>query len=420
MNETTPTRALLLRARDAARALQRARGPTRDAALTAIARALRADAAAILAANERDIVRSSHLSAALVDRLRLTPERVEQVAAAIEAVRAQPDPLGARRAVGAGPSGIRVLRQRIPLGVIAIVYEARPNVTAECAALAVKSGNAVVLRGGKEAFESNRAIAAAVRRGLVEAGLPADAVAFVEDLAHEAVVELLGAAGLVDLVIPRGGDRLMALVDQHARVPVIRHGAGICHVYVDAAADDAMAAEIAFNAKVSRPGVCNAAETLLVHVSRLEPLFSRLGPMLAAKGVELRADPASKAALARTGVSARDATPRDFDTEFLDLILAIRAVSSLDEALDHIAAHGTRHTAAIVTHDEAAAERFLAEVDASCVLWNASTRFNDGGQLGLGAEMGISTSKMHAYGPMGAAELTAEKLVVLGDGQVRK
>jgi glutamate-5-semialdehyde dehydrogenase len=244
-------------------------------------------------------------------------------------------------------------------------------------------------------------------------------VQLVEDLAHQAVVELLGASGLVDLVIPRGGERLMSLVDAHARVPVIRHGQGICHVYVDAEADASMGAEIAFNAKVQRPGVCNAMETLLVHRAALDAVLSRLGPRLAEKGVEIRADEEARRALGKVGVSAALVAAKDYDTEFLDLILAVRTVGGLDEALEHIADHGSHHTASIVTRNAASAERFLNEVDASCVLWNASTRFNDGGELGLGAEMGISTSKMHAYGPMSVNELTAEKLVVLGEGQVR-
>jgi glutamate-5-semialdehyde dehydrogenase len=413
-------RDLLARAQSAERVLAKTTADIRDRALDAMARAIEADAEAILAANARDLERSTDLSPALVDRLRLDPNRLTAMVRAIDEIRALPDPIGGRRSIGTGRSGIRVLRQRVPLGVVAIVYEARPNVTAECAALTLKSGNAVVLRGGKEAFESNRAIVRSIRSALERSRIPADAVGFVEDLAHEAVVELLGASGAIDLVIPRGGDKLMALVDAHARVPVIRHGQGICHVYIDGEADLDMGVEIAFNAKVQRPGVCNAMETLLVDEGVLDPVLGKLGPRLAERGVEIRADRASRAAFERAGVNVQAADAKDFDTEFLDLVLAVRAVSGLDEALAHIADHGTHHTASIVTTNAGRAERFLNEVDASCVLWNASTRFNDGGELGLGAEMGISTSKMHAYGPMSLIELTTEKLVVFGEGQIRK
>jgi glutamate-5-semialdehyde dehydrogenase len=411
-------RPLLERAKAAARKMRIAPREQRDGALSAIARAIEASTAAILEANARDLAAATSLSAAMRDRLALDEKRVRGMIRALEEVRAQEDPLGARRAIGRGRTGIEVSRQRVPLGVVAIVYEARPNVTAECAALTIKSGNVVILRGGKEALESNKAIARAVSAGLEAAGLVRDAVILIEDTGREAVSELLGAVGFVDLVIPRGGAGLMAMVDEHARVPVIRHGQGICHVYVDAQADAEMAVEIAFNAKVQRPGVCNAMETLLVHRSRNDVL-EKIGRRYAAAGVEMRVDAAAKDVLARAGVAAAVAGPADYDTEFLDLIVAVRTVDGVGEALDHIAEHGTNHTASIVTRDRAAAERFLNEVDASCVLWNASTRFNDGGELGLGAEMGISTSKMHAYGPMGVVELTAEKLVVTGEGQVR-
>lgn len=410
---------LLTRARSAARTVARLDGATRDAALDAIADAIEARSEAILAANREDVEAAIDISDALKDRLRLDDARVAAMVRAVREVRAQPDPLAARRAIGEGRSGIRVTRRRVPLGVIAIVYEARPNVTAECAALTLKSGNAVVLRGGREAANSNRAIGDAVAAGMTAAGVPTDAAIVLDRSSREDVQALLGATGQIDLVIPRGGKGLMAMVDRHARVPVIRHGEGICHVYVDRDADVAMAADIAFNAKVHRPGVCNAMETLLVHRDRLDVL-ARLGPRLVEAGVELRADPESLAALHRHDVAATAAEERDWDTEFLDLVLAIRTVGELDAALDHIAAHGTHHTASIVTDDEGAAERFLGAVDASCVLWNASTRFNDGSELGLGAEMGISTSRMHAYGPMSVTELTTEKLVVYGSGQVRR
>lgn len=410
---------ILKRAKRGARAIAKLDAAARDAALEAIAAAIETNADDILAANAEDLAAATDISNALRDRLRLDAARVANIARAVREVRAQPDPLAARREIGTGRSGIRVTRRRIPLGVVAIVYEARPNVTAECAALTIKSGNAVVLRGGREAQRSNRAIGDAVAAGLAAVGAPDDAVIVLDKSSREDVAALLGATGYVDLVIPRGGHGLMTMVDQHARVPVIRHGQGICHVYVDAAADTAMAADIAFNAKVHRPGVCNAMETLLVHQDQVAPLLAAVGPRLAEAGVELRADAASHAALKSAGVTAGEASDQDWDTEFLELVLAIRAVPDLDAALDHIAAHGTNHTASIVTADAGAAERFLGEVDASCVLWNASTRFNDGGELGLGAEMGISTSRMHAYGPMSVTELTTEKLVVYGHGEIR-
>ncbi|MFO0723417.1 MAG: glutamate-5-semialdehyde dehydrogenase [Myxococcota bacterium] len=410
----------LLAARQAERALMRLDPGARDRGLGAMATALRENQAQILAANALDLAAATGLDAALVDRLRLDPARVEALARAVESVRAQADPLNEVVSAGRGPSGIEIERRRVPLGVIAIVYESRPNVAAECAALTLKSGNAVVLRGGKEAAHSSAAIVLAIHQGLQAAGLDPALVQRIEAPGREAVVELLQATGLVDLVIPRGGAQLMALVDSTARVPVIRHGQGICHVYVDRSAEVGMAIEIADNAKTQRPGVCNAMETLLVHADRLEALMQGLGPRLARKGVELRADPEALAALARAGVSAKQAQSADYDTEFLSLILAIRTVHSLDEALAHIAEHGSHHTASIVTEDTESAARFLAEVDASCVLHNASTRLNDGGELGLGAEMGISTSKLHAYGPMGAQELTQRKFVVRGTGQVRR
>jgi len=416
----TPLREALRRARAAQKALARSSTAQRDAALDAIAARLEAARDAVLAANAEDVAAAAHLDAALRDRLLLTPARFDAMVNAVRALRGLPDPLGEERFLHERPNGIRVYRRRIALGVIAVIYEARPNVTVEAASIALRAGNAVALRGGSEAVRSNTALAEAVQQGVADAGLPPDAVVFLRDTSRERVAELLGASGLVDLCIPRGGHQLMDFVDAHARVPVIRHGAGVCHVYVDGAADFAMADEIAFNAKVHRPGVCNAMETLLVHEAALDGLAARLGPRLAAAGVELRADARAGAAFARAGVATREATAEDWDTEFLSLVLAVKTVGSLDEAIEHVGRHGTEHSAAIVTRDEAAAERFLADIDASCVLWNASTRFNDGGELGLGAEIGISTSRMHAFGPMSLRELTAEKFVVRGAGQVRR
>ncbi|MEL6184931.1 MAG: glutamate-5-semialdehyde dehydrogenase [Myxococcota bacterium] len=411
--------ALLDAARRALRQARRLSPVDRRRGLRAIAEAIEGRADAILAANAEDVEASPDLSSALRDRLRLTPARIEGMARAVRNVAEQPDPLEEERDLGVGPSGIAVRKKRVPLGVVAVIYEARPNVTAECSALTLASGNAIILRGGKEACRSNEAIGEAVRAGLLQAELPPDLVTVLARSSREEVQALLGAVGRVDLVIPRGGDGLMSMVDQHARVPVIRHGQGICHVYVDAAADPQMAADIALNAKVHRPGVCNSIETLLIHEELLASTLARLGPALTNAGVEIRADPSAKAVLQQNGVSAQPATDADWDTEFLSLVLAIRTVANFEQAVEHIDRHGTNHTAAIVSGDEAAAERFLTEVDASCVLWNASTRFNDGGELGLGAEMGISTTRMHAYGPMSAREMTAEKIVVRGRGQVR-
>ena len=406
-------------AQAAARALRTAPHSLRCRALEALEAQLLAHKSKILEANAQDVEAATEISSALKDRLTLTPARVEGMIRAAQEVRALPDPLAQTRELGQGRAGFRVTRRCIPLGVIAIVYEARPNVTAECAALGLKSGNVMVLRGGKEARRSNEAIGEAIHAALREVGLPTEAMVLLTSGDRAQVVELLGATGQVDLVIPRGGAGLMAMVDENARVPVIRHGQGICQVYVDKAAQPKMAIEIAHNAKVHRPGVCNAMETLLVHEAQLHEVLPQLGARLVESGVNIRADARAHKVLSDVGVEAQEAVDQDWDTEFLSLDMAIRTVDSLEAALDHIAAHGTHHTASIVTEDEAAAERFLGEVDCSCVLWNASTRFNDGGELGLGAEMGISTSKMHAYGPMSLHELCAEKLVVYGQGQVR-
>lgn len=411
---------LLSDARTAQRSLGLSTAAQRTAALESVAKSLGAHRDAILAANADDLrLAPESLSPAMRDRLALTPARLDGVIAAVREVAAMPDPLDEERSLGARPNGLQISRRRIPLGVIAVIYEARPNVTAESAALTLRSGNAVVLRGGSEALRSNTALAAAVRAGLVASGIDPNVVSLVTDPDRARVAELLQATGRVDLAIPRGGPALMAFVDAHARVPVIRHGAGVCHVYVDRAAELPMAEGITVNAKVQRPGVCNAAETLLVHRGVADALLPSLGRRLHAAGVELRADEAAKAIFTRADVPSIAATAEDWDTEFLGLVLAVRCVDDLDAALAHIARHGTEHSAAIVTADPVAGERFLREVTASCVLLNASTRFNDGGELGLGAEIGISTSRMHAFGPMSARELTAEKFVVRGSGQVR-
>jgi glutamate-5-semialdehyde dehydrogenase len=413
---------LLSDARDSARALSRSGEASRNAALQAIARALDESRAAILAANAEDLAaaRRAGISEALVDRLGIDRGRFQGIIDSVREVIALSDPLSEMRELGERPNGLRVLKRRVPLGVLAVIYESRPNVTAEAASLAIKSGNAVILRGGREALRSNAALVSAIRSGLERANLPANVVQFIEDPSRDRVVELLGSKGRIDLAIARGGSELMAMVDACAKVPVMRHGQGITHLFVDKSADAQMAQRIVLNAKTQRPGVCNALETLLVHQAIVETgAWEEIAKALVGGGVELRVDPEAGKALRRADIPWVAATSPDWDTEFLSLTLAVRTVASLDTALAHIAAHGTQHTASIVTNDRANAERFLREVDASCVLWNASTRFNDGGELGLGSEMGISTSKMHAFGPMGLRELTAEKFVVYGTGQVR-
>ena len=413
---------LLADARRSARSLCRAGEESRNAALDSIGRALAEAQDAILEANAEDVsaARRAGISDALIDRLMLDDRRMRAVLDSVREVRGLPDPLSEVRHVGERPNGLRVAKRRVPLGVLAVIYEARPNVTVEAAALAIKSGNAVVLRGGREALRSNGALVRSIRSGLEHASLPPDCVQLIEDPSRTRVSELLGSKSQIDLAVARGGSELMALVDACARVPVIRHGQGITHLFIDQTADLTMAKQIVLNSKTQRPGVCNALETLLVHRDAVASgAWRSIAQSLTQSGVELRVDPEAAASLERAGIPFVAAREADWDTEFLSLVLAVRTVPTLEAALRHIAEHGSQHTASIVTADKENAERFLREVDASCVLWNASTRFNDGGELGLGSEMGISTSKMHAFGPMGLRELTAEKFVVYGTGQVR-
>jgi len=402
-------------ARRAGRVLARAGTAQKDEALRRCAARLRDEQAQIIEVNARDIAAAEQagLSAALVDRLRLTPARVEAMASACEDVARLPDPVGAVDGVRGRPSGIRVGRMRAPLGTILVIFESRPNVTIDAAALCLKAGNAVILRGGKEARHSNRLLAELLRRSLD--GLDADAVQLVDDPDRELLYAMLKREGEIDLVVPRGGEGLIRAVTAESRIPVVQHYQGICHVYVDLGADLDVAERVVLNAKTQRPGVCNAIEGLLIHAEAARSFVPRMAAALDAAGVELRGC-ARTCALAP---SAKRATPEDFDTEFLDLILAAKVVDTFDEALSFLAQHGSNHTEAIVTRDHARAERFLREVDASCVLVNASTRFNDGGELGLGAEIGISTTKVHAYGPMGLEGLTCQKFVVYGSGEVR-
>lgn len=416
-----PIRALCERAKAASRSLSAARRADKDRALRAIAERLRASAAegkrsAILVANAEDVAaaRAEGLAEAMVDRLALDEQRLSAIADAVLEVVAFEDPVGEVIGMRSRPNGLSVGQVRVPLGVIAMIYEARPNVTVDAAALCLKSGNAVLLRGGKEASRSNAALGALVREAVAGAGLPGDAVQVVPPGDREAMKVLIGMSGLVDLVIPRGGEGLIRFVAEHARVPVIQHYKGVCHLFADEGADVAMAARLVANGKLQRPGVCNALECLLVHRSVAPALLPEI-EALAAQGLEIRGD-AETCALAK---GARPAADDDWGREFLAKILAVRVVGSLDEALAHIAQYGSNHTEVICTPSYDRAERFLREVDASCVLVNASSRFNDGGELGLGAEIGISTTKLHAYGPMGLASLTTLKWIGRGDGQTR-
>jgi glutamate-5-semialdehyde dehydrogenase len=418
VNQSSPRhliRGVAQAARIAARLVAKASAAQRTAGLRAIADAIDRNAPAILAANAKDMAAATSLAPAMQDRLRLDDARVAALSRAIREIADAPDLLGRVEKSETRPNGLEVERVRIPLGVIAMIYEARPNVTTDAAALCLKSGNACILRGGSEAIESNRALAAAVREGLVTSGLPADAVQLVPITDREAIMELVKLDELIDLCIPRGGEGLIQYVAEHARVPVIKHYKGVCHVYVHAAADPLVALRIVENAKTSRPGVCNALETLLVDRA-LAPVFipalvKRLGT-----SVQLRGDEVTQEL---GGPTVRAAFEDDWHAEYLDLILAVRVVDGLDAAIAHIEQYGSNHTESIITTDEAAAERFLREVDSSTVMVNASTRFADGGELGLGAEIGISTTRLHAYGPMGAEGLTTLKFVVRGTGQVR-
>ncbi len=405
------------KAKSAWRVLATAPTDAKNRALSLMADRLVAEAAYILAANADDVTAATKagLTKAMVDRLALTPERIRAMAAGLREVAALPDPVGEVVRTWRRPSGLEVGRMRVPIGLIGIVYESRPNVTAEAAALCLKSGNAVILRGGSEALRSNGAIARVLARSVAEAGLPGDAVAFVDDADRAHVMELLKLDDTVDLIIPRGGTELIRTVTENATVPVIKHDKGVCHVLVDAGADLAMAEAIVLNAKVQRPSTCNAMETLLVDERVAPDFLPAIGEKLRAAGVEMRACPRA----IRLLPGAREASEQDWSTEYNDLILNVRVVSGLDEALAHIARYGSQHTEAVVTRDYARARRFLREVDASAVMVNASTRLNDGFELGLGAEIGISTTRIHARGPMGLEELTTTKFIVMGDGQVR-
>lgn len=404
-------------AKAASRVIARQPTSVKDAVLLDVADALEARTEAIIDSNARDVEagREAGLSATLIDRLTLTPERVRGMAAGLRQVAGLRDPVGEVVAGWKLPNGLEVRKVRVPLGVVAMVYEARPNVTVDAAGLTLKSGNACVLRGSSSAHASNTALADLIRERLAAHDLPTDVVCLVEDTSREAVGELLAARGLVDLLVPRGGPDLIERVERDSQVPVVIDGAGNCHVYVDAAADLGTALEITVNAKVQRPSVCNAAETLLVHAAVADEFLPKACDALAAAGVELVGDERARALVAGMGAASDD----DFATEFLALRMAVGVVDDLDAAIDHIARFGTLHTEAIVTQDRAAARRFQAEVDAAVVMVNASTRFTDGEQFGFGAEIGISTQKLHARGPMALPELTCTRYLVEGDGHIR-
>ena len=368
------------------------------------------------AANEKDVARAREagLDSAMLDRLGMGPKVVEGTARGVEHVRSLPDPVGSRSAMTRLENGLLVGKQRLPLGVIAMVYESRPNVTVDATALAVKAGNAVLLRGGKEARETNQVLGEILGGALDDAGLPADAVQIVPPTDRQGIQELVGLSGLVDLAIPRGGEGLIRFVTENARVPVVQHYKGVCHLFLDRGCDLDQARALALNSKTQRVGVCNALECLLVDAADAERLLPPIGAEMIARGVELRGCPRTCELVA----GAKAAGDDDWGAEYLAMILAVRVVDGIDGALEHIERYGSNHTEAICTQSHQRAQRWLREVDASCVLVNASTRFNDGFQLGLGAEIGISTSKTHAYGPMGLEGLTSEKWVVLGDGQI--
>ena len=404
-------------ARAAADALARIEPGAKDRALHAMAEAIEADVERLRAENARDLEqgRQLGLDEALLDRLTLTPARIAAMAEGLRQVAALPDPVGEISELRYRPSGIQVGRMRVPLGVIGIIYEARPNVTADAAALCLKSGNAAILRGGSEAIHSNRAIAACIRAGLEAAGLPVDAVQVVRTTDRAAVGELLGMHGTVDVIVPRGGKGLIERVSRDSSIPVIKHLDGICHVYVDDHADVDKAMAVAFNAKTQRYGTCNTMETLLVAEPVAPAVLPALKERFDTKGVELRGCNRTRAILG----DIRAATEEDWRTEYLAPILSIRVVADLDEAIHHINTYGSQHTDSIVTEDYPRARRFLREVDSSSVMVNASTRFADGFEYGLGAEIGISTDKLHARGPVGLEGLTSQKFVVLGDGHIR-
>lgn len=405
-------------AREASRQVANLSSGIKNELLIQMATALEQNSTKLQSENEKDLdsARKSGMAAAMVDRLALTPERITAMADGLREVASLPDPVGEVTGMWLRPNGIKVGRQRIPLGVIGIVYESRPNVTADAAGLCLKSGNAVILRGGSEAIHSNRAIGEILQQVLQAQGLPTAALQVITTSDRNAVTELLKLEDQIDLIIPRGGEGLIRFVSENSRIPVIKHYKGVCHTYVDAAADCKMAEEICLNAKVQRPGVCNAMETLLVHRDIAAEFLPQINTAMAKAGVELRGCEAAQKLIA----DIVPATEEDWRAEYLDLILAVRIVDNYEQARDHIDTYGSLHTEVIVTNDYQLSQRFLSEINSSVVMVNASSRFSDGNQLGLGAEIGISTTKLHSFGPMGLEDLTTRKFVVLGSGQIRK
>lgn len=405
------------KAREASQAIATADSGLKRRALELMASALRRERASIEAENRRDVEEAERkgLAKPKIDRLIISPKVLEEMVEGLEEVARLPDPVGEVTGMWTRPNGLQVGKMRIPLGVIGIVYESRPNVTVDAAALCIKAGNAVILRGGSEAFHSNSRLAAILRDSLQEAGLPRDCVQFVETTERQAVLDLLGLEEYVDVMIPRGGEELIRFVVQNARMPVLKHYKGVCHIYVDAGADIEMARRICLNAKVQRPATCNAMETLLVHGEIASSFLPVMAEDFRQNGVELRGCAKTRAIVPDCGA----ATEEDWHAEYLDLVLSVRVVTDMDEAVRHITRYGSQHTEAIVTQNFERAHRFVRQVQSSLVLVNASTRFNDGFQLGLGAEIGISTSKLHAFGPMGVEELTTTKFIAFGNGQLR-
>lgn len=418
MDLRTEVRTMAQRAKEVSRLLGRLSTDVKNKALGEMAEALEQHQALLREENRKDLEAAERtgLPPAMIDRLKMTPSVIQSMAKGLREVARLPDPVGEVIRMWRRPNGLVVGRMRIPLGVIGIIYESRPNVTADATGLCLKSGNAVLLRGGSEAFHSNQAIVHLLQKSLRRVGLPEESVQIFSRTQREVIFEMLQLEGEIDLIIPRGGEALIRFVSTHSKIPVIKHYKGVCHIFVDETADQEMALRICLNAKVQRPGVCNAMETLLVHEKIARAFLPKVADLLQKGQVELRGCPKTLTIL--PGI--KEAREEDWYEEYLDLILSIRVVRDIDEAMEHIATYGSLHTESILTSDYGNAQRFLKEVNSSCVLVNASTRFNDGFELGLGAEMGISTSKLHAFGPMGLEELTTTKFIVYGEGQVRE
>jgi glutamate-5-semialdehyde dehydrogenase len=417
MDFRTEVKEMAKKAKGASHHLAQLSTDTKNKALFEMADDLERSKKLLIKENRRDLAvgKRASLSSAMMDRLRLTPSVIQGMADGLREVARLPDPVGEVVRMWRRPNGLRVGRMRIPIGVIGIIYESRPNVTADAAGLCLKSGNSVILRGGSEAFHSNQAIGHILQKAIGKSGIPKEAIQVFSHTEREAIREMLQLEGEIDLIIPRGGEELIRFVMSHSKIPVIQHFKGVCHIFVDESADLEMATRICINAKVQRPGVCNAMETLLVHEKVAGRFLPKIAEALQKEGVELRGCPQTRKIL--SGI--KEAKEEDWSQEYLDLILSIRVVKGIGEAMEHITTYGSLHTEAILTSHYENAQRFLREVDSSCVLVNASTRFNDGFELGLGAEIGISTSKLHAFGPMGLEELTSTKFIVYGEGQIR-